>query len=288
MNAFGNEIANRRIAKGLTQVVAASNMGMSEKTLRRLEKGETKNPRLQHVIALKRELDFTEFEIRNYLSESFYEISDSEYVESNLNGDYSKLAGRLLEIDFSTIDNLTEEFSGKVEDRAPIFEQNTDSWRLLIHSGEIVGYWQIYCLQSEYFDKMSKGEMTDGQIVGHMIEPLAFRGHYQAYFNIIATKRGKHRGAEPVILLLESVIERLWHLAQIGIFFSEVCADAFTDDGRRVCELLGMEPLAKNLNAPEDIDATIYCIRGADIKNGMLSRKKELVAEYEKEFGSGV
>lgn len=285
MSAFGIEIENRRKAKGITQADAAERMGMSERHLRRLESGDVKKPGLHHLVALKRELDFTESEIKRFLSRSDYKICGPEFVESKLSGCYKTLARRVLEIDFSTIDNLTEEFSGTVEDRAPIFEKSPDSWRLLIHEGEIVGYWQLYCLQSEYFEKMRAGEMKDGEIVSHMIEPLAFRGHYQAYFNIIATKEGRHRGAEPVVLLLESVMECLWTLAQTGIFFSDVCADAFTDDGRRVCDLIGMAPETDNQNAPDGVEATIYSIRGADIKNGMLSRKKELVIEYEKEFG---
>lgn len=118
--------------------------------------------------------------------------------------------------------------------------EHPDTWRLLIDSSEkIVGYWHFVPLFDEEYELAKNGKLLDGEITNDRLAYLAVPGTYNMYF-VSITILPEFRGVANFRLLLNSFLKQLSELAKDGIYFNEICTNAFTRAGESLCRTLGM------------------------------------------------
>jgi len=152
---------------------------------------------------------------------------------------------RCIEIDYETMENLTEDSEGNLCQWVELFNSFPDTWHMLMSDDDIVGYWHFVCLNDESFEKAKNGELLDGDITIDTIEYMFLPGDYKGYFVGIAILPN-FRNVRNLQLLLNSFVEQLEVYAEHGIFFIEWCANAFTKEGKAMCKSLRMEKLCDN------------------------------------------
>jgi hypothetical protein len=153
--------------------------------------------------------------------------------------DGKKLLIRLIALDRSVIgDALTDEREGTVDQWGPVFTEHPETWTLLaLGPRQVVGYWHFAALKNAQFIRARSGELLDSEITLDVVEPIDVPGIYNLYFTLLGVLP-EHRGAGA--LLIDAFFSRIESLAERGVLFREVCANAFTKDGRRICEGFGM------------------------------------------------
>ncbi|SKA98525.1 hypothetical protein SAMN02745166_02782 [Prosthecobacter debontii] len=149
--------------------------------------------------------------------------------------DGKALLKRLIEQDRDLIgEELTPLREGTVEQWAPVFMAHPDGWALLTAGPKnIVGYWSIVALNDDHYALAKAGELFDSQIKTDTVVPFDFPGVYNAYFSHLGVLPGyrPHRRK-----LIEAFYENLEQLASKGVFFREICANAFSDEGIEICK----------------------------------------------------
>ncbi|TXK82584.1 hypothetical protein [Paenibacillus sp. N3.4] len=63
---------------------------------------------------------------------------------------------------------------------------------------------------------------------------------YKLYLCSVAISQD-YRGSVAFKMLYEAFFNRLLHLAQQDVYISEIVADAVTEEGKKLCEFLGMK-----------------------------------------------
>lgn len=166
--------------------------------------------------------------------------------------DGKALLRRLITLDRQVIgDALTDEREGTVEQWAPVFMAHPETWVLLTTGPkQIVGYWDIAALHDQQFQRAKSGELLDSEITLDTVAPLDVPGTYNLYFVLLGVLPDCPGGGAK---LIEAFFDQLEALADRGIFFREVCANAFTKDGKRICEGFGM-----TLLGPHKDFGTVY------------------------------
>jgi len=146
-----------------------------------------------------------------------------------------ELLKRLIELDKRVIrQGLNDEREGTAEQWGPVFMRHPDSWAILVKAeNDIVGYWHFAALNDRTFARAKNGQLLDSEITLTNFDPLELPGTYNLYFVLIGILP-EH--APRSRRLIEVFFERLTKLAESGIFFREICANAFTEDGIRTCE----------------------------------------------------
>jgi GNAT superfamily N-acetyltransferase len=158
-----------------------------------------------------------------------------------------KLLRRLIALEKRILGStLNRQREGTTEQWAPVFMHNPDSYSLLVvNRNQIVGYWGFAVLPKEQFDRAKAGVLLDSEITKDKIVPLDCPDEYLLYFVLIAVEE-KHR-SKGGGMLIRAFLNRLEVLArERRIFFREICANAFTKDGRRLCENFGMNYLREH------------------------------------------
>lgn len=152
-----------------------------------------------------------------------------------------------------TGEKLTEEREGTVKQWAPVFMAHPESWVLLtVGPKQIIGYWDIAALRDEHFKRAKAGELLDSEITLDTVEPLDLPGVYNLYFVLLGVLP-EYPGAGAK--LIDAFYDHLEALATRGVFFREVCANAFTKHGKRICTGLGMTFVGPHKDFGE-----VYCL----------------------------
>jgi hypothetical protein len=149
------------------------------------------------------------------------------------------LLRRLIALDKKVIgDSLTDEREGTESQWAPVFMAHPETWVLLVKGPkQIIGYLHFVALNDEEFSRAKAGEFYDNRLTLETIEPLDVPGAYNLYFVLIGVLP-EHRYGGP--RLIEAFFDQLEAFASRGIFFREMCANAYTWNGKRLCEGFGM------------------------------------------------
>ncbi len=151
-------------------------------------------------------------------------------------------------LDYRTMRGLTRRDEGSMRQWVKVMHKSMDGSRMLLDStGSIVGYWHSLALKDKYFDLQKRGLLEDSQIDAESIFPLTKKGIYKLYNMEIALKRAL-QDTGVVNLLYDSYFDAIEEFAKKGIFFSEVCANAYTKAGEAVCRRCGMEHVADNIS----------------------------------------
>jgi len=165
------------------------------------------------------------------------------------------LLRRLIKLDHRLLgDDLTSEREGTVEQWAPVFLANPSSWTLLVsRPRDIVGYWMFVALSPVEFERARAGSLLDSEISVAKVQPLDVPGVYNLYFVLLGVLPGFPGGGAR---LIDAFFTRLEEMASRGVFFREVIANAYTAEGKRICEGFGMERVG-----PHQDFGTVYSLK---------------------------
>jgi hypothetical protein len=153
---------------------------------------------------------------------------------------YEQIIMRLIEMDYDNLEGITETDVGRCETWLPIVRNNPDGMRFVCNKdGVIIGYWHFLPLDDEAYDAMKSGVFDDGDIRLSHLNVIGPPGDYNLYFTIICIVP-EYRGVRVMRMLLDAFSDTLLDLAQRGIFFPEICAVAFSEEGRVLCKTLHM------------------------------------------------
>lgn len=130
---------------------------------------------------------------------------------------------------------------GSIETWLPIFDSWPDTWRALVTNGTVVGYWQIAPLKPVAFDAMLAGRASVRDLRGQDYEDLTISGRYPIYFVSVCLDETARTMAHQ-FALVSSFMRVRAGLASRGVFFDRVAAHVHSPEGRRLCEVLGLQP----------------------------------------------
>jgi hypothetical protein len=153
----------------------------------------------------------------------------------------AELLEKLIEIDYATIEGLTSDHEGIVEQWSPVFMDHPDTWRLLTNiTRDIVGYWHFVPLFADEYRKAKAGLLLDGDIATEKVRIFELPGTYDIYF-VSFCLLPKYRRTKALMMLALSLAEVLLQLAKEGVFICEICANAYTGSGEALCKSFGMQ-----------------------------------------------
>jgi len=194
--------------------------------------------------------------------------------------DGKRLLDELISLDHQTIEGMSELDEGRTEQWAPVFMDHPDTWRLLIERpGQIVGYWHFAPLFDEEFGLAKDGRLHDNQVTTDKVQPCEYPGDYNMYITIFCLKP-KFRRPTEVTKLFDSFLEMLTDLARHGVFFREVCANAFSPSGVALCRNFGMTPVKPHVSRGVIYIKQFYPFPDHHVFN----RNVEFVELYERHF----
>ena len=164
-----------------------------------------------------------------------------------------RLLRKLISLDHHLLgDTLNEDREGTVAQWAPVFMNRPEGWAVLARSDrEIAGYYSFFALTDSAFIKAREGRLLDREVTLENTLPMDVPGIYRAYFVLLGARRESPRAGAR---LLESVFDQLEALGERGILFDEMLANAFTADGKRICEGFGMTRVCEH----EDFGIVIF------------------------------
>ncbi len=194
-------------------------------------------------------------------------------------GEY--LLRKIIELDKQLLGKAltTEAREGTTQQWAPVYMAHPEGWEILITGKKrITGHWCFFALNEDTYQKAISGHLLDSEITLDKTVKFDVPGHYNIYFCMLGAlqnllpRAGTH--------LLNSFFDRVQKLAERGIFLREICANAYTDDGKRVCEGFGMERVCEHID-----HGTIYSLRLKPWpKKLSYKRWAELSKIYDKEI----
>jgi len=144
-------------------------------------------------------------------------------------------------LDRQTLPRLVRRNEGEFHQWVEVASEIPDTTYILLENDErLVGYWAFVPLFKQEYLALKKGKMSIDQIMADKMPVLHFPGTFYAYF-VIITILPKYRYAKAIRMLFESLFDALENLAKSGVFFKEICADAYTVLGKTLCVHLGLK-----------------------------------------------
>ena len=185
--------------------------------------------------------------------------------------------GELISLDYETMRGLTKKDEGSLAQWVGVVRKSPETLRMLLDpSGEIVGYWHFLALKERCFAMAKEGMLHDNQINSGAIYSLTKAGVYKAY-NVETTLKREFRDTGMVNLLFKSHFYVIEKFAEKGIFFSELCSNAYTKDGEKLCRERGMKRIAKSKSR-----GGIYWMSFPDFLAKNAKARKNLLELYSK------
>ena len=156
-------------------------------------------------------------------------------------------------LDSEIFDDIPVEHEGTLDQWFDLGNEYPDTWRYLFdENNKIIGYWSFKPLFDNDFIKAKEGLLFDNELNLNMM-PMLVQGTYNIYFVEICLDN-KHKGTATLRLLLNSIASAIEILASKEIFIDEICTQAYTADGERLCKSLGLKYHKKHVDCGD-----IYC-----------------------------
>jgi len=121
-------------------------------------------------------------------------------------------------------------------------DSNEDSCIIALDkdTGLIAGHMSFVPVDNYFYDLMLKGNFVDTQITSEHIIQYKHPGIFKLYFCVVCVAPS-YRGKNISRIILKEYARRFLELKERGIIFSDIVADAITEEGRRFCQnVLGM------------------------------------------------
>ncbi len=128
-----------------------------------------------------------------------------------------------------------------------IFSEHPETWAIFVSKNrhEVVGYWHFVILPDDMFARAKRGELLESEITNENTCYLNTPGNYHLYFVMIIIKN-RYKGYFFLRLLIKSFLDQLTDLANNGIFFDEICANALTEEGKQLSIAYGLKPIKEH------------------------------------------
>lgn len=285
---FGRILRKGLMRKGWTQRTLAKALGLHEDTISswvtgKYPPGSASFARLVPLIPIPFDQLYAALEISSFQSDlpnnTRYRIASWDDVQS-WNWTAERLLSRLIEIDHLLIDrpDFHERHEGDVQQWAPVFFHYPETWRLLIYGNEnIVGYWHFITLNEEYYQLLLNGNLLDSMITNDAWEDISIPGQYRAYITFIGILK-EHQRFLQKRMLFDSFIDQIVNLSKFGVYFSELTACGFTNQGTNACIGIGMEKVCDHFDLE---DVGVYKLRLIPFShNKKLLHYDDLVSRY--------
>ena len=240
---FGAEIRSRRLAEGWQQDELARRVGSTPRTVGRWERGESE-PNAGNIISLKRELNFSDDEIRAAFgvirTKGRYRAYSLASAKA-LCGSYPKL--------LEALDTIEEEFPvptvpgeyGTDEKWLELLELCADSGGVVaLLDKEIVGYWQCFPITDDLYEDVIMGKNVNKKISSSDIQILMNPGNYRLFF-ISLFLSDIHRNNSTRTLIRQDFFDFIKECAENGIFFEKIVANITGVEARQICENLDFQ-----------------------------------------------
>lgn len=153
-----------------------------------------------------------------------------------------RLLKELILLDRAVLGNelTSDSREGTVDQWAPLFTRDTEGWAALAVSKRLVGYFSFFALNVSSYEQAQTGTLLDSQVTLESTIAFDSPGIYKAYFVLLGV-RPEYPGAGK--RLLDAFFDQVKSLAERGVFFEDMLANAFTPYGKRLCEGFGMAKL---------------------------------------------
>jgi len=196
--------------------------------------------------------------------------------------DGRQLLDALISLDHETIEGMTDIDEGRTEQWAPVFMDHPETWRLITDGpGSIAGYWHFVPLFEEEFARAKDGLLNDSEVTTDKVRLFELPGEYDMYVTIFCLKP-RFRRPLAVTKLFDSFLDMLTLLARQGVFFREICANAYSANGVKLCRHFGMAPHKDHSSRGVIYTRRFYPFPPQDI----FTRHPDLGAVYTSHFGA--
>jgi len=197
--------------------------------------------------------------------------------------DIKDIVREAMQLNSETMEGLTLEHGGYLQQWVDIAHESPDTYRYLFDSNNnIVGVWSFFPVFKDIFEKIKEGKFFDNELTLDMM-PILIPGVYNVYFVEICLDN-KYRKTAIFRLLLKSIANTLEKLATKKIFINEICTQAYTSDGERLCKSLGLNYYKKHVDCGDIYYGTIkdllkkpFCRDYYTLKN--LYKKEKLICD---------
>jgi len=160
-----------------------------------------------------------------------------------------EIASKCLDICRKTMGSESLKDTVTKKNRVNIMKDYPKNSRLLILNGEIIGFWFLVSLKEKQFELAKEGKfhekaITKKNIVDLNNEPIG--EECKGYFVDIAILKQYQaiEGSKYFKLLLKSFVEQIEIYARKEkIFFTEWCAVASTEQGKKFCKRFGLDEI---------------------------------------------
>ena len=193
------------------------------------------------------------------------------------------LLNKLIDIDYATMDGLVPAMEGTADQWSTTFFDNPDTWRLIVdRPRHIIGYWHFVSLYDEYYSKAKQGKLDESEINQKSVKPIEDEGEYNIYFVSIGILQEHRENIHPKLLLWDSLYNSILEFAKNGVFVKEIVANAYTEEGLRLCEKrFGMEFVCEHTTKGKIYSRMLYPFRETD---NFAAKYPEIITLYSKHF----
>lgn len=160
-------------------------------------------------------------------------------------------------------------------------DRNPDIYTILLDrsTNRVVGYINAMPLEEEYYRSIESGACLDVDFPPRAIRRYELPDFYLLYFCSIALHPSYHTTAA-FKALYDAFIDKMLCLAEQEICFSEVLADAVSDEGVRLCRYAGMKEVRSTKHG-----STIYKVTLLPPALRVTTSKgKSLVQFYQRKY----
>jgi len=160
------------------------------------------------------------------------------------------------------------------------YKKNPQIYSFLYTGNRLIGYTNIMPIEEEAWELALKGRLHDGAIEPEMIRRYEIPDQYRVYICSLAILPEFRVYQTAFGSLYDAIFDKFFNLTNSDIFISEIAANAWTEDGRRLCKSFGMELLCKHEKHGEVYHSTII-----PPKTFNPSRKLRLLLSRYKDLG---
>lgn len=138
------------------------------------------------------------------------------------------------------------------------FQKNPDIYIMGINTetNRVVSYLNAMPISDSYFNTIASGNFLDSQIPQNEIKSYNLPGFYKLYICSIAIDPA-FQNCDICNKMLDAFMSKLLQLASKGIYITDVIADGFTENGKRLCELYGMKKIISSSHDSEVYKITL-------------------------------
>lgn len=246
---FGKRIRAARRAKGWTQQFLAENIGTSDREVRFWESGQRTIP-LNLTKTFLRVLDFSESDLRAAYGDRTPHLENAEkgyrmcsFAEAvEITGSFEALDDAFRRIEDSFPVPVEEGEYGDEDKWVKLLRTTPETGGCLLHQEqEIVGYWQCFVVENDFYKRIISGENVNSAITTDDVVIVGEEGNEFNLFFISLFVEDKHLSPNLNFMIFEHFASFLLNSARAGMFFRRIAANITGLRARTLCRRRGFK-----------------------------------------------